>query len=233
MPPQTLGGVDVRAVTLDLDDTLWPFAPVARAISAALEGWLREHAPATHRRYGGGRAAMELAERVRTERPDIAHDVTAVRRATLQRMFEAAGDDPERVEEVFGVVSEARQRVAPYPDAVPALRRLAARFPLVAVTNGNADLERIGLADLFVTTVAPDAVGAPKPDRRMFLRACEHVGEAPEHVLHAGDDLVTDVMGALDAGLHAVWLHRDLEGEAPAGALRAYDMTDLADLVGA
>ena len=108
--------MDVRAVTLDLDDTLWPFAPVARNIAAALEGWLQEHAPATHERYGDQRAAMELAERVRTERPDIAHDVTAVRRVTLQRMFETAGDDPERVDEVFHAVYEARQRVV---DQVP------------------------------------------------------------------------------------------------------------------
>ena len=37
----------VRAITLDLDDTIWPIAPVIVRAENALGAWLREHAPRT------------------------------------------------------------------------------------------------------------------------------------------------------------------------------------------
>ena len=67
----------VRAITLDLDDTLWPFAPVAQRIQAALEGWAAEHAPAASVAFDAD-AAREVLATVRRERPDIAHDLGAM-----------------------------------------------------------------------------------------------------------------------------------------------------------
>jgi FMN phosphatase YigB (HAD superfamily) len=77
----------VRAITLDLDDTLWPFAPVAQRIQAALEGWMVEHAPAASLSFDPT-AARESLDTVRRERPDIA----------------------------FAVIYEARQQVDHYED---------------------------------------------------------------------------------------------------------------------
>ena len=41
----------VRAITLDLDDTLWPFAPIGARIEQVLHDWMREHSPATAAMY--------------------------------------------------------------------------------------------------------------------------------------------------------------------------------------
>ncbi|MDB5930798.1 MAG: HAD-superfamily hydrolase subfamily variant 3, partial [Polaromonas sp.] len=35
----------VKAVTLDLDDTLWPIWPTIERAEKALNGWLAAHAP--------------------------------------------------------------------------------------------------------------------------------------------------------------------------------------------
>jgi FMN hydrolase / 5-amino-6-(5-phospho-D-ribitylamino)uracil phosphatase len=218
----------IRALTLDLDDTLWPFAPVAARIQEALTGWLAEHAPRAAQAFDP-RASMKLIDEVREELPEMAHDLAFCRREALRRMFASAGEDPELVDPVFEVMSEARQRVDLYPDAAPALDRLADRFPLVAVTNGNADLERIGASRWFEHVIAAHEIGIAKPDPRIFHLACEHVGVAPAEVLHVGDDLVTDVEGAIGAGLQAAWVHRDLAGEVPDGVLRARDLGELAD----
>ena len=37
----------LHAITLDLDDTLWPMAPTLRRAEALMQDWLRQHAPAT------------------------------------------------------------------------------------------------------------------------------------------------------------------------------------------
>ena len=222
----------IRAVTLDLDDTLWPFAPIARRIQAALAAFLAEHAPRTSAEFDAA-ASMALLEQVRKERPDLAHDLAETRREALRRMLSAAGDDPGLAEAAFAVLNDARQQVDLYPDAREALARLRAVGPLVAVTNGNADLERIGLDHAFDAVVHAERVGVAKPDPRIFAIAAEHAGVPAAHVLHAGDDLHTDVAGALGAGMQAAWVHRDLEGEAPEGVLRARDLLHLAELVGA
>ena len=222
----------VRAVTLDLDDTLWPFAPIARRIRATLAGWLAEHAPRTAARYDED-AAFALLVAVREERPDLVHDLGETRREALRRMFESAGDDPGLAVPAFAALDHARQQVDVYPDAGPALERLRTLGPLVAITNGNADLGRIGLASCFDAVISSEQVGVAKPDPRIFALALERLGLPAADVLHAGDDLRTDVGGALAAGLQAAWVHRDLAGEAPAGALRARDLLHLADQLGA
>lgn len=222
----------VRAITLDLDDTLWPFAPVAERIEAALAAWLAERAPGTAARFDvvATRAAVDEVRRVRG---DIAHDLGASRREALRRLLAAGGDDPALADEAFAVTMEARQRVDLYPDVAPALDRLAARVPLVAVTNGNADLERTGVAGWFSGHLASADVGVGKPAPRIFHAACAELRLAPEEVLHAGDDLATDVEGALGAGMAAAWVHRETVGDAPAEALRLPDLLALADALGA
>ena len=220
----------IRAVTLDLDDTLWPFAPVAASIDAALEDWLAEHAPRTAARYDREVVDDALAA-VRAERDELAHDLGATRRAVLRRLLEAAGEDPALAEPAFAVVFAARQRVVLYPDAEQALDRLAAQVPLLAVTNGNADIELTGVARWFAGCVSAQAVGVGKPHPRIFEVACERLALPPDAVLHAGDDLRTDVGGALAAGLQAVWVRREFPGDAPARATVVRDLAALADLV--
>ena len=100
--------------------------------------------------------------------PERAHDLSAMRRETIRRMLAASGDDESLAEPAFQAFFAARQRVAFFDDALPALRRLSARWPLLAVTNGNADLQRIGLADWFVGAVNAQQVGIGKPDVRIF-----------------------------------------------------------------
>jgi HAD superfamily hydrolase (TIGR01549 family) len=224
-------GVPVLAVTLDLDDTLWPFAPVGKRIEAALHGFLAEHAPRTGARYDHA-LAMEAMAAVRDERDDLAHDLGALRRLVMRRLLEDAGDDPDLADPAFDVVFAARQEVTLYPEAAEALDRMAARVPLLAVTNGNADLELTGVARWFTAgCISAEDLGVGKPDARVFAAACERLERAPDEVLHAGDHPEHDVVGALDFGMQAVWVHRDFEGDVPPGAGRAADLTALADLV--
>jgi FMN hydrolase / 5-amino-6-(5-phospho-D-ribitylamino)uracil phosphatase len=222
----------IRAITLDLDDTLWPFPPVAQRIQAALEGWVVEHAPGASAAFDPA-AAREALEAVRRERPDIAHDLGACRREALCRMLRAAGADPALADDAFAVIYEARQQVDHYQDVGPALDRLSARVPLLALTNGNADLRLTGVAHWFEGCVSAGDAGVEKPDARIFLMACERLSLAPGDVLHVGDDLALDVEGALRAGMQAAWIHRDLDGDAPAEALRARDLLALADALDA
>lgn len=198
----------VRAISLDLDDTLWPIWPTIDRAEAVLHAWLALHAPATAALFANAEALREIRVQVGHDRPDLKHDLSALRLESIRRALSRAGDDPALAEPAFDEFFAERQRVTLFPDARPALEMLAARYPLVSLSNGNADLALIGLAPLFKAQVSALALGVAKPDARMFLAAADAVGVQPHEVLHVGDDVLMDVLGARDAGMQTVWVNR-------------------------
>lgn len=195
------------AVTLDLDDTLWPVWPAIARAEARLHAWLQAHAPATAAHHDTG-SLRRLRDEVAARHPEWAHDLSRIRLESLRLALHRTGDDPALAEEGFAVFFAARQEVELFPDVRDTLDRLASRYPLVAVTNGNAELDRIGLAQWFRDSVTARGFGIGKPDPRIFHEACRRLGVPPERTLHVGDDLMLDVAGALNAGLAAAWVAR-------------------------
>lgn len=198
----------IKAITLDLDDTLWPVWPAIERAEAALLQWLSDHAPATAARHPTTLALRAVREQLEAERPDLLHDLSALRRESIRLALRHAGDDPALAEPAFESFFAARQRVDFYPDALPALARLAARYPLVALSNGNADVHRVGIGHLFHAAVSARAFGVAKPDPRIFHAAAGAAQVAPHAVLHVGDDPLMDVVGAVSAGMQSVWVNR-------------------------
>lgn len=199
-----------RALSLDLDDTLWPIWPLIERAERALDAFLREHCPRTAQAWPIHRM-RQLREQVAAEHPHLAHDFTTQRRISLHRAIEGAGDDPQHVDAAFEAFYAQRNAVEFYPDALAALGRLAARLPVAALTNGNADLARIGIQGHFRVFVSAREQGVAKPEASIFHATCERLGRAPHEVLHVGDDPLLDVHGARRAGLRTCWINRRRE----------------------
>lgn len=202
-----------RLITLDLDDTLWPVVPTLVAAEAVLAEWLADRAPATTARFDHA-TLRDMRSALARERQDLVHDMNWLRIESLRRALVAAGDDPALAEQGFQVFYEARQRVRFFTDVLPVLERWSRQRPLIAITNGNADIGRVGLGHLFSAAINAHEVGFAKPDPRTFRLACERAGVAPDEALHIGDDLHADVRGARAAGLQAAWLRRPELGNA-------------------
>ncbi len=199
---------DIRTITIDLDDTLWEIHPVIRRAEARLYEWMSEHYPRITDMFGPEELRI-LRKEVLEEFKDHLHDLTLVRRTVLARLGEAAGYGDSHVDAAFEVFSEARNDVTLFPGVRSALTKLRRRFVLVAVTNGNADLERIGIRDLFDDVISAAMAGAAKPARPIFDAAVKAGGASAQQTLHVGDDPLRDVHGARDAGLRSVWVNRN------------------------
>lgn len=203
MPDRT----ELRAITLDLDDTLWPVAPTLIAAEQALTDWLLANAPKTARSFDADRRAT-IRRQVLAEQPERAHDMSFLRHEMLRRAIDQAGEDPTLADAAFTVFLTARQRVVLFEDVMPVLSRWATRYRLIAVTNGNADVHRVGLGGSFFAAVSAHELGCAKPDPRMFLEACRLAQADPAAVLHIGDDPHLDVIASRRAGLRSAWLRR-------------------------
>ncbi|RZS57054.1 putative hydrolase of the HAD superfamily [Sphaerotilus mobilis] len=213
MPPTARADnprMTIRALTLDLDDTLWPLLPTLLRAERAMHDWLAEHAPATARMHGID-AMRELRAEVGRRHPGLAHDLSQLRRVSLLEALRAAGDDPALAEPAFDAFFDARQQVVFYDEVADALDRLASRHRLLAVSNGNADLAATGLSRWFAGSVSARQAGVAKPDPRIFHQACAALDCAPDAVMHVGDDHAADIVGARAAGLHSAWLRREPE----------------------
>jgi putative hydrolase of the HAD superfamily len=198
----------IRAITLDLDDTLWPIWPVIARAEQALQDWLRPHAPRTSAVLADAGQRLALRQNIQRQRPDIGHDLGTLRREIIRQILHSSNEDTALVEPAYEVFYAERLKVEFYDDARPALAWLAARFPLVAVSNGNADVHRVGIGGFFKDVVSAQEFGVGKPDARIFHAAAAAAGVQPHEVLHVGDDAALDVLGGLNAGMQTVWVNR-------------------------
>ena len=199
----------IKAITLDLDDTLWPVWPAIERAELALSNWMSRHAPITAALFGDASVRGDIRRHVLLTRPELKHNMSALRREAIRVALCRANENPLLVEQAFEVFFEARNQVQLYNDALLALEFLSARYPLVALSNGNADIKRIGIGHYFKASINAQEFGAGKPDPRIFVAAAGLVNASAADVLHIGDDAELDVTGALNAGMQAAWLNRE------------------------
>ncbi len=223
----------LAAISFDLDDTLWPVTSLIARAEAAGIAWFEQHAP---------RALSHLAQDRRSELRQRAvaglakgdarrSDMRYLRQRLYQIALQDAGYDQDKAREAFAVFDAARQQVEPFDDALHVLERLSQHLPLIAITNGSADLKRIGWQQYFRLLVSPEQALAAKPDVRIYQHACAELGLPAEQVLHVGDDALLDVDAARRAGLNAAWINRagrPWPGPGPAPASFA-SLSSLAD----
>lgn len=207
--PAVLG--DIRAVAFDLDNTLWDVGPVIVRAEQSLQAWLREHCPRIVERVSleEMRAARE---RLARSEPHNAHDFTYLRITALAAHARECGYEEEVAERAFAVFFAARNELQLYADVQPALERLRGRYMLASLSNGNADLELIGLASLFSVSLNARQIGAAKPHVRCFQHLARDLRLEPRSILYVGDDPFLDVDAARAAGLRTAWMNR---GGAP------------------
>jgi putative hydrolase of the HAD superfamily len=97
--PPTPGQLDVKrisAISLDLDDTLWPVWPTIERAERVLHAWLAKEAPKTAALLVEPGVLRELREATAKERSDLAHDLSALRRESIRTALRRAGEDTLR-----------------------------------------------------------------------------------------------------------------------------------------
>ena len=133
-------------------------------------------------------------------------------RATLDRLVEKFGITG-LTEADLRHINRGWQRLRPWPDSVPGLTRLKQHFIIAPLSNGNVSL----LVNMAKSTGLPwdtifgsDLFHHFKPDREMYLGACELLDLQPEQVMlcAAHND---DLRVARSLGLKTAFIARPSE----------------------
>lgn len=201
--------MSIRLITFDLDDTFWETTPAIQSAETALRDWLGVHAP----RLGEFPVeALGAIRRMLVEQDSaLRHRISELRRRILQHALHDAGypaDEADQLaEQAFQVFLDARHQVQIFPDVQPTLEFLANHYTLGVITNGNADVRRLGLADYFQFTLCAEELGVGKPDPHPFQQALRLGDARPEQAVHVGDHALDDIAGAQQAGMRAIWFN--------------------------
>jgi len=198
----------IKLLTFDLDNTLWP---VDQVITYAIQKkfqWLDAYYPVITKTISPQRF-MEIRNQLLKENPSILADLTQLRTRTIElAALEAGIAAPEAKilsKKAFDVFFEERNKVDLFPNAKSILETLSKSHPLIALTNGNADLKIIGINQYFHAHYKPSDVGKPKPEPEMFQLALKKFNLRPEQAIHIGDDFICDVQAAKHIGMKTIW----------------------------
>lgn len=200
----------IKLITFDLDNTLWEVMPAIVAAEKSMRAWLHDRVP-SYREQVNGEFMATLRETALRADPQLRYNISDMRVLLLTQalrhcgLAETAARSTAR--EAFAVFMQGRNTVEFYPDALKAVAQLASNYRLAALTNGNADISVMPLADHFEFSMSPDIVQARKPEPKIFAETLARARCKSHEVVHVGDHLREDIDGARDAGWNTVWVN--------------------------
>jgi len=197
----------IKLLSFDLDDTLWPCEPTIIAAEETLYAWIKVNVPVISQQFDIN-TLREKRQSFLNERPDLAHDLSQLRKASLKALSKEIAINDDWVDEAFSIYYEARQKVTLFDDVAPVLDLLKTNYRLAAVTNGNADIEKTGVNKWFDFSVSAAEVGFQKPHTAFFDRVMQKGRVTSTELLHIGDDQHSDIFGASQAGIRNIWVNR-------------------------
>lgn len=224
------------ALSFDLDDTLYDNEPILMRAEQALLDFLHQQFPLSQAKdtpYW-----QRLKRDLLSQRPELGNDMTLLRRTLLTSGLSDCGLQglalKRAVDDAFHFFYQARSDFVVDKNICSLLERLAQKVPLVAITNGNVDLVRIGIADYFEAAWHASLALPMKPHPSMFMAAIRQLKCAPRQIMHIGDHLQKDIAGAAAVGMQSAWYacnrQMDLSAE-PAGPLPDLQLATLDELL--
>lgn len=216
----------VRAVTVDLDDTIYPQSEFLHGAWRAVAG-------------AGADAGLDGDRLLRSLEDECAKG--SDRGGIIDRALVAIGGPAELAPGLVATFrAHAPERLAPYPGAVEGLTALRAAVPVACVTDGDPGIQRaklraLGLGDAFDAVVISDEDGRAfrKPHPGPFLKALTLLHVSPAEAVHVGDRPEKDLAGAAAAGMAAIRVRTGEYADAPVPPRCPPPIATVDDAVGA
>lgn len=198
-------------MTFDLDDTLYENTSVIQKASSALTQFMHAKYPDTinlKKDYW-----IKLQQQILAHSPILKSDMSKLRQQTLELGFHNLGYSQSEIknaaDKCFNYFYFQRSHFTVSENVHTVLSALSNKIPLVAITNGNVDLKRIGIEAYFKQSYRASVDLLMKPNPAMFNEAQAYLRLPTNNILHIGDNLHKDVFGALKAGYQTAWYADD------------------------
>lgn len=203
-----------KAIFFDLDHTLWDYDTNSRETLSEMF----KHHELAHRGVPDADAFADVFHKTNDQlwyqydRGLITSDT--IRNDRFVTILRAFGINDARLAARLSedYVQACPRRCNLMPHAVDTLQYLSGRYALTVVTNGFEDVQRVklysgNLVDYFNHIVTSQKAGHRKPAKEIFEYALRSNAIRPDEALMVGDNLLTDIGGALNASIDAAFFN--------------------------
>lgn len=203
-----------KAISFDLDDTLYNNHPIIKKAEKSFLIYLNETYPELSELTAH---QWNLYKKlVLKENPSLINDVSLWRLKILQKIMVIFGITEYKAIEyakiAFAEFLRLRSDFNVPAESITLLEKLSQHYPVIAITNGNVDEKQIGLHDKFQFILKAGGSFAAKPQADLFIAAAKQLNIEVSEILHIGDHLISDVFGAQNNHAQAIWFN---EHKAP------------------
>jgi len=198
------------AIGFDLDDTLYDNQPVLAQAEQKLQAFLHHHFPKSQQYTLGDWLA--LRNHAISLEPSLVNDTSASRLVALELGLNRLGySDREAKDGAISAFSEFydwRNTIAIDQQTHQLLQLLSSHFRLFVISNGNADVSRLGLEHYFEFALHPSPEIAMKPASTLFELAQQRLNIPAHLISYVGDHPISDISGANNVGWQSIWLNQ-------------------------
>ncbi|WP_163831419.1 HAD family hydrolase [Spartinivicinus ruber] len=203
----------IKAITFDLDDTLWNNTPVLLKAEQDVIEWLLTHFPKINDHQDVATTTNEFRDfkdQVKQANPALTHQVTNLRKVALEQFLTHAGYSEQSIEgaaQAMEIFLHGRHQVNYFDYVESVLAELNQQYTLGVLTNGNVNIKRLSISDYFDFAFCADELNTSKPDPVFFQTGIQAAKVLAEEIVHVGDHPEYDVIGAKEVGLKAIWFN--------------------------
>ena len=230
----------IKCIAFDLDNTLWECDPLIVKAEQKFYKWLDSTFPQITKNFSEKELVAHRMSFIQA-RPDRHYNLISLRKDWMRKVCDEIGGitadenefEAEYVEAGFKVFWQERNNVIFYDGVLDMLENLSQKYSLGVITNGNADVNFIGIGHYFDFSISSELAGVAKPHEDIFHHAIRLSEHGVENTVYVGDDPKCDILGPHKIGMRALWYNPSLKpwpgGKTPDGVFRKHD--ELADKI--
>jgi len=200
----------IELITFDLDDTFWDIRSTIINAENNSRKWAEDRI-GEKIEWGTFEDFMKVRSELVKKDPSLEYDLGMLRKKTIayhtKKYFKDTKDLNKFIEEAYSFFLGERHKVTFYDDVVIVLEELSSKYKLGVLTNGNADVNKLGIGHLFDFSISSIDVKSNKPDQAHFVKARELSQVNFKNTLHVGDHPVNDILGARKLGINTMWFN--------------------------
>ncbi|NVK25603.1 MAG: HAD-IA family hydrolase [Gammaproteobacteria bacterium] len=224
----------ITTLSFDLDDTLYQNEEVIKLAEQAQFDAVCERVERA--KEIGIEFWLQLKWQVLKSNPELCHDVTEWRKKVINDGLQQLNVESKLLntftQEIYDIFYAERSNFTVPENTFSVLKQLKQKFTLIAVTNGNADIHRIGLAPYFDAYYrAGENSTRMKPYPDTLKLACNELNLEPQNIVHIGDNVSTDVKAGHNASAASLWFNPDNKNYPAGFALPTGEYSHLDDLL--
>lgn len=211
-----------NVISFDLDDTLYSNQPIMLATDKKMSAYFKSSV--SDYNVDSRLSSFDFSfwwpfrQQAITQSPELEHDIGLLREKSYYlgalSLGLSSAEAQNFAEMALCYFVEQRSNFILPQHTHDFLSYLKRKMPLVAISNGNVDTDKIGIAKYFTMHFHASTENKLKPDRDMFNKTCLALNIEPGQLLHVGDCGRNDVFGAINAGCQTAWVNPYQVGKA-------------------